>query len=215
MYNTVIFDFDYTLGDTTRGIIECANFAFSQMGYDKQSDQSIINTIGLTLKNTFKVITKEDNDEKSTQFAKLFIEKADEVMVHSATLYDSAVRLLNLLKQKNVKTAIVTTKFRRRIVAIFEKFSLTEAIDVVVGSDDVKESKPSPEGLLLAIDKLNTERHKVLYIGDNVVDSLAAQKAGVDFVGVLTGTTTSEEFNKLPNIRIVNSLDEVGDLIFK
>ena len=38
----------------------------------------------------------------------------------------------------------------------------------------------------------------MLYVGDSFVDAQAAEAAGMKFAGVLTGTTTREEFLKYP-----------------
>ena len=44
----VIFDFDYTLADSSQGAIECINFAFDQMGLDRVTDEAACRTIGLS-----------------------------------------------------------------------------------------------------------------------------------------------------------------------
>lgn len=33
-YKGIIFDFDYTLGDSTEGIVTCVNTALRRLGYD-------------------------------------------------------------------------------------------------------------------------------------------------------------------------------------
>ena len=59
-------------------------------------------------------------------------------------------------------------------------------LDIIVGGEDVKEPKPSPEGVLLAIKEFGCNKEEVLYIGDSIVDAETAQSAQVDFAGVLT-----------------------------
>ena len=54
--------------------------------------------------------------------------------------------------------------------------------DVVIGENDVKKSKPDPEGILCALKKLNCREG--YYIGDNVTDIQAGKRAGVKTVGV-------------------------------
>ena len=56
-------------------------------------------------------------------------------------------------------------------------------MDVVIGSDDVKNHKPAPDGILLAIEKTNA--HNACYVGDNVNDILAGKSANVKTVGCL------------------------------
>jgi phosphoglycolate phosphatase len=73
---------------------------------------------------------------------------------------------------------------------------------------DVTKVKPDPEGLLLAVEKLGVKTEDVLYIGDSYVDAMAAEAAGMKFAGVLTGTTTREEFEKYPRESISETVVE-------
>ena len=50
----VIFDFDYTLGDSTLGIIQSVNHGLKNMGYSIIPDEQIRRTIGLSLQDTYK-----------------------------------------------------------------------------------------------------------------------------------------------------------------
>ena len=81
--------------------------------------------------------------------------------------------------------------------------------DIIIGGEDVTHAKPHPEGLLKAIEKLGMNPKEVLYIGDSLVDSQTAQAAGVDFGGVTTGTTTTEELAAYPHRIIMQKLSEL------
>ena len=52
MYKAVIFDFDYTLGDSTNGIVLSINHALEKLGFRAQDTKTIQRTIGLSLKDT-------------------------------------------------------------------------------------------------------------------------------------------------------------------
>ncbi|HEY9503221.1 MAG TPA: HAD hydrolase-like protein, partial [Pyrinomonadaceae bacterium] len=52
-FNTVLFDFDYTLADSSQGAIDCINFALAEMGLAPVSDEAACRTIGLSLNETF------------------------------------------------------------------------------------------------------------------------------------------------------------------
>ena len=66
--------------------------------------------------------------------------------------------------------------------------------DVIVGGDDVKNPKPHPEALIKAVSSLGAAKKDVLYIGDSIIDARTAERAGIDFFAVTTGTTTREDF---------------------
>ena len=81
MLKAIIFDFDYTLGDSTKGIALSINYALEQLHYPTKSIMEIKRTIGLSLKETYYELTSNNNVQEAEQFARLFKEKADQVMV--------------------------------------------------------------------------------------------------------------------------------------
>lgn len=213
MLKAIIFDFDYTLGDATNGIALSINYALEQLGYTTRNVADIKKTIGLSLKETYTALTSKENQDEAEQFAKLFKQKADQVMVANTELYPGVKAVLQNLREKGYKTAIVTTKFHYRIEQILSKFDATELIDMIVGAEDVKIEKPNPEGLLWAIEHLGLEKDEVLYVGDSLVDAKTAENAQVDFAAVLTGTTTRREFERHANVFIGTDLEAVRGYI--
>lgn len=209
MYKAIIFDFDYTLGDATRGIVLSVNYALEQMNQEIKTTETIRKTIGLSLKETYMVLTGRKNDEEAEDFAKYFKQKADEVMVLNTDLLPPVKEVLAKLKEQNIRTGIVTTKFHYRIDRILEKFHMNTTMDIIVGAEDVKLEKPDPEGLLLAVKQLNITRRDVLYVGDSLVDAKTAENAGIDFAGVLTGTTDRSEFETYNPVYIAKDLAEL------
>lgn len=208
-YSTYIFDFDFTLGDSAEGIIDCINHALGIMGYPPERDERICKTIGMTLPNAFTALTNIEDETMRTRFTTLFIERADTIMSDTTTLYDDTIPTLRELRAMGRKLGIVTTKHHHRICEILAKFQLTDNIDVIVGGDDVKHQKPDPEALRLCIRQLKTRPQEVLYVGDSVIDARTAADAGVDFAAVTTGTTKKEEFLKFPYVAVVKHLGQI------
>ena len=196
--NTVIFDFDYTLGDTTNGIVQSAQYALEQMGEEERSYEEIKKTIGLSLSETYKKLTGNMDEARADRFFDLFKEKADEVMVDSAELYPGVKEMLVSLREQGYRLGIVTTKFAYRVRNIMKKFDAEDLFDVYIGVGDVTKVKPDPEGLLLAVKQLGVKLEETLYVGDSYVDAKAAEAAGIKLAGVLTGNTTKEEFEQYP-----------------
>ena len=215
MYKAVIFDFDYTLGDSTNGIVLSINHALEKLGFRAQDTKTIQRTIGLSLKDTLFELTGIQDEEPAQKFTQYFKEKADEVMVDNTRLYEGVLTILKKLRDNKILLGIVTTKYHYRIEQILERNDARSVIDVIIGGDDVKNEKPDPEGLLTAIQKLNVSKNQVLYVGDSVVDAKTAQSAGVDFVAVLTGTTEREEFMNYEYVSIEESVRELTSYLHK
>ena len=215
MYKAVIFDFDYTLGDSSKGIELSTNYAIEKLGYEQKSQEEIRKTIGLSTKDTFYALTGEMDPERTALFAKYFKEKADVIMVDHTSLYPATQEVLKKLRSSEIKVGIVTTKFHYRIDQILSRFSMNDAIDLIVGCEDVKIEKPNPEGLLWAIGQLNMDKAEVLYVGDSWVDAQTAQNAGVDFAAVLTGANMKEDFENYPYVCIAEDLSGVYEYMTK
>jgi phosphoglycolate phosphatase len=183
----VLFDFDFTLGDSADAIVHCSRAAFADMGLQPAEPSAIRRTIGLTLQDSFCVLTGDAAQERAEEYTRRYVAHADVVMTAMTSVYPPAVSVLAAMRARGVSTAIVSTKYRYRIESILESCGLAGAVDVIVGGEDVTRHKPDPEGLRRALDGLGIEGGQALYVGDHPVDGHAAARAGVRFVRVLTG----------------------------
>lgn len=208
-YQVVLFDFDYTLANSEKGILLSFEHVLENHGFHNMDQEKIKKTIGLTLEDSFSVLTGETDREKLLAWKSEYIEKANSVMTPNTFLYPGAIPLLEKIKDRGAKTGIISSKYRFRIMETIERYEIPHLLDHIIGVGDVKKAKPDPEGLLVAVKHFGVKPSQILYVGDNIVDALAAKAAGIDFVGVLTGTTTRAEFERLPHVQIVEGLWEI------
>ena len=209
----IVFDFDFTLGDSSKGVVECVNYAFKMLKFKTPSKEKIKGTIGLTLEHTFMKLLGNQHLEKIELFKKYFIIKANEVMAERTELYDSTPNVVQLLKSFSIKLGIVSTKFRYRIETILKREDILNLFEVIIGGEDVQKLKPNPEGLLEAIKRLNLSSSEVFYVGDSIVDAETAYRAGIPFIAVLSGMTTRKEFKKHSVKQIIKTLSELPNLL--
>ncbi|MHA2364857.1 MAG: HAD family hydrolase [Candidatus Hodarchaeales archaeon] len=215
-YQAIIFDFDYTLADSSRGVVECINYALQQMNIPIISEKEVKLTIGLSLINTFLKLTgqsEKNQNEKGEEFTKFFISRANEVMTDMTTIFDTVPETLKILKNKDLKLGIVSTKFRYRIMEILKRENLLNYFNIIIGGEDVDNHKPDPEGLHKAIDFMGIPVKKCLYVGDSVTDAKTSERTKIDFVAVLSGVTKREELLNYSNIKIISSIKEIPKLL--
>ncbi|WP_300762413.1 HAD family hydrolase [uncultured Bacteroides sp.] len=208
-YKAYLFDFDYTLADSSRGIVMCFRNVLAMHGHDGISDESIKRTIGKTLEESFTILTGIDDKETLAAYRKEYVAQADRLMTANTVLFPETLDVLSRLKERGARIGIISTKYRYRIMELLGKKLPEGFLDIIVGGEDVKTPKPSPEGLKFAISHLGLEAAEVLYCGDSTVDAETARNAGVDFAGVLHGMTTREELEAYPHAGIVTSLDGI------
>ena len=208
-YTTYLFDFDYTLADSSRGIVTCFRNVLTHHGYTEVTDDDIKRTIGKTLENSFSILTGVTDAGQLAGFKAEYRKEADTHMTVNTVLFLETKSVLTALKDSGARIGIISTKYRFRIKELLDQHFPEDFIDIIVGGEDVKTAKPSPEGLLLAIKRLHVSKAETLYIGDSTVDAETAQAAGVDFAGVTHGVTTAKELEKYPHRKIMNTLEEL------
>ena len=208
-YTTYLFDFDYTLADSSRGIVTCFHNVLTRHGYTEVTDDDIKRTIGKTLENSFSILTGVTDAGQLAGFKAEYRKEADTHMTVNTVLFLETKSVLTALKDSGARIGIISTKYRFRIKELLDQHFPEDFIDIIVGGEDVKTAKPSPEGLLLAIKRLHVSKAETLYIGDSTVDAETAQAAGVDFAGVTHGVTTAKELEKYPHRKIMNTLEEL------
>jgi len=170
-YKAVFFDFDYTLADSSKAVIECINYALQKMGYPESSPESICRTIGLTLAEAFKILSGDTSDSNADLFRQYFKERADLVMCDRTVMYSTVECVFEEAEKGGCKNRNCFNEVRYRIEDILKRDKLLQYFDVIVGGEDVAAHKPDPEGLLKAISMVGCQKEEVLFVGDSTVDA--------------------------------------------
>jgi HAD superfamily phosphatase len=119
---------------------------------------------------------------------------------------------------RRYELAIFTGRTRKELAHTLEKFRAEEMFQRVVTMDDVQNLKPHPEGLLWILDGRDPGR--AVYLGDNIDDALASQRALVPFLGVLPRNSHArrlrgESMSQLGARAILHSATELEGWIAK
>lgn len=194
MVQAIVCDFDYTLADSSPGIIACANEALQGLGLPPATPARIRATIGLSLAQTFTALSGVTEPTMAAEFTQRFVAHADRVMNRLTTIYPWVPETVRHLRERGARLGIVSSKYRYRIEHILSEHGLASAFEVIVGGEDVAQHKPDPAGLFLALTHLQVTPAEVVYVGDHPVDAEAASRAGIPFMAVLTGTSDRQSF---------------------
>ena len=206
----VLFDFDFTLADSSVGIIACINYGLTRLGLPEAPDDEIMKTIGLYIPEALVVLAGEEHRPKGQEFFGYFTEKADDVMAGGTEIFPATGLVIPALAGLGYRVGIVSTKFRYRIEAMMQDAGLFDCLNVIIGGEDVTRHKPAPDSLIKAAGRLDLGVEDCVYVGDSDVDAGAAQSAGMRFVAVLSGTTSAETFERYPSVAV---LPGVGSLV--
>ncbi len=195
-YYNFLFDFDYTLFDSSRGIVKCFNESFKEMGLPICNEKIIKKTIGYSLEDAFCSLQNNIKSNDYERFHMLFLNNSTQFMVDNTAIYDGVYELFQLLNSYHYKIGIVTSKDVVTVSKILKKYECYHFVDAIIGEESVLHKKPHGEPLCKAIEVLNASTLDTVYIGDCIVDARAALNANIDFIAVLTGTTDANAFCK-------------------
>lgn len=212
-YSCYLFDFDYTLADSSKGITDCFHSTMAAFGLPPVDDIVIERTIGLPMRDAVRRITGLDGDEKIEEFLTHYRALADKTMTAKTFFYPEALPALKMLRERGAKIAIISSKTSHRIREAFVRDKAEDLIDFIIGCEEVTELKPSPEGIFLALARFGAKPEDALYTGDSTTDAAAAKNAGVAFYGVTHGVTTAEELAAYPHQAIGDTLETAAKLM--
>lgn len=139
-----------------------------------------------------------------------------EAMVHEPAPSRGAVELISHLYDERIPFGIATSGRRPDINASLRALAIRPET-VVVERGDVGRAKPEPDLFLACQERLGLRAEECFVVGDAVWDLLAARRAGMMSVGVLTGGYGEEELIRAGAYRVYRdaaelneSLDELG-----
>lgn len=214
-YKAVLFDFDGTLVDTSKGIFSSVLYALGQLGI-KETDISRLNYfIGPPLQHSFM---HQYNVDKET--ADRLIEKYREHYsaggLYECELYSGIEDILRILCENSVKTAIASSKPEPFIRLLLEKFNIEQYFDAV--SAIGFEEKNADKALIIknAVHSLRLdEGSEILMVGDRHFDIIGAEKNRIDSVGVLYGFGSRQEFEAAGATYIIKNPCELENIVFE
>ena len=211
--SALIFDFDYTLADSSDGVVACFNYAFRVQGHQEAEPNAIRNTIGLSFEFAFVELFGPDHGVDLERFKHDFLEHSDDIMVDNTHILPGVSETISILADRGYRIGIVSTKHRPPIVSVLEREGIRPCFDIIVGGGEVKTHKPGPEGLLRTICEFKTQPARVLYVGDGVTDAQTAKNANTPFVAVLTGPTPEASLRPFAPQHVLNGFSELLDLL--
>ena len=167
-----LVDFQWRLDEAVREILPVlAASGIDTRRYSPSPDYA-------DLFNTTRDLTQGWNPGKS---ARLFdqlgsiYDKYDSDALSRWTPYPDTLSLLDTLAASGYRLGVVSNCGARAVHSVLVKFRLSDYFNIILSRNEVSRIKPSPESLILALERLGASPDRALFIGDSVNDILAAQ----------------------------------------
>lgn len=123
-------------------------------------------------------------------------------------LYPDAEKTLPVLKEKRLKTGVVTNGLQSDIDQILPKAGLQEFFDTVVVIDTLRKMKPDSEVFHYALQELKVEPSRAIFIGDEIeADYKGAQRSGLTAYLIDRNGNVQDE-----SVKKISSLDDLLEL---
>jgi len=209
VFKAVIFDWDGTVADTRKTVMESFRRVLSEAGCTI-SDEFIERRIGVGTRKIMEDALRECGVDFDEEALERLIERKVEYqaeMTGAVDLFDGVVELLDALYGR-VKIALATMGLRKVIDKLLSEKSIRRYFDVVVTADEAQKPKPNPEIFLQAARRMKVRSEECLVVEDSIFGVKAAKAAGMGCIAVPSGAYTGEELRKEEPDLLIDSLKE-------
>jgi len=111
--------------------------------------------------------------------------------------------------------AVVSARDDKSTRAFLEQFELTGYFDEIVTAITAEHTKPFPDPILYAAEKMGVSPENCLMIGDTTVDIRAGKAAGTQTVGVLCGFGERAELERRGTDLILDTTADLADVLLQ
>ena len=207
-FTGIIFDIDGTLTSTNELIFASFNYIAGKYLQKQFTDKEITKMFGPTEDVILKQWCPDNYDAVRKDYYDFYEQN------HSmADLYPGIMEILDILKKINVLLSIYTGKGRDASIITLKKLKIYDYFDLIITGDEVKEHKPSPEGIMLFLEKFNLPKESVLMVGDSPADIKASRAAGVKVASVIWDAYAKKEVINLNPDYLFNSVAELKEFL--
>lgn len=204
--DSIIFDLDGTLWNSTKTVADAWNEVFEQLGIQKQlSADEVLRVMGLQWPQIAETYFSEYNEEILGQI-KSRIDKNELVHIkeHGATPMPGMLSTIHSLKEK-YRLFIVSNCQEGYVEAFLDLFDLWDDFDGFICAEATGLSKGENNKML--IKKYNLEAP--VYVGDTSGDLESAKVAQIPFIYARYGFGKIEQKEEIREIRCLNELEEL------
>jgi HAD superfamily hydrolase (TIGR01509 family) len=215
-----IFDLDGTLVDTVYAHIFAWQSALAEAGMPLEGWR-IHRKIGMSGGLFTRAVAREVGREISSDEEESLQQRHGEIfrkLLPERRPLPGASDLIKYLYANNILFGIATSGRRPEIDASLKVLDIRDET-VIVQRGDVARAKPEPDLFLACQQRLGVNVSECYVVGDAVWDLLAARRAGMLSVGLLSGGYGEDELSQAGAFRVYRdpaelqrSLDELGIL---
>lgn len=190
-----IFDLDGTLTDTLESLAYSVKATLREMNLPEISTKQCQSFVGNGARRLMELSLQaagEEDLERLEEGMEIYGRIFDANCTYHVTPYEGIRKMLEDLKARGVKLAVLSNKPDQQTVKVVREIFGGDVFDFAQGQKDGIARKPSPDGVYDLLKKMGVGTESCLYIGDSEVDIETGHNAGVKVVSVSWGFRTKE-----------------------
>lgn len=205
----VLFDLDGTLADTISLIVASYDHALGTVLGATRGAEETKEWIGRPLLETFEELDPVRAVELDRAYREWNLANTDQLVARYAGVPELLVRLT----EHGVSTGVVTSKRRATAARTMSAVGITGLVPLLAAMEDTADHKPDPAPLLHGALALGVAPSRCAYVGDAVVDILAARAAGMSSVAVTWGAGRREALAAARPSHLVDTVTALSELL--
>ena len=210
----VIFDFDGTLVDSRKLIVESNRIVFGEFGFALPSEDESFALVGMSLELVLPRLAGPDAPvEQMVAAYQRVLPQIRADADFAEVPFDGAADLLSALSEhEDVRLGIATGHVSHMITPALERFGWLGHFCTVQTADKAP-SKPHPGMVHQALREANVQAADAIMVGDTAFDIEMACAAGVRGVAVSWGYHRPDRLRDAGALRVVSEMKELRDYL--
>jgi HAD superfamily hydrolase (TIGR01549 family) len=204
----ILFDIDGTLIDSNDAHVEAWHRAFTAEGY-AFSRTEIHAQVGKGGDNLVPSLLPDVPNDLQERLAQAEGEIYRREFMRRVEPFDGVDKVLKRLAERGHTLILASSASRAEVDYYIALLNADGLITGTTSRDDVPHSKPCPDIFAAALDLTGGTAADAIVIGDTPYDVLAARRAGIDAIAVLSGGFDREELASSDPVAIYPSVGEL------
>lgn len=216
-FRTVLFDLDGTLTDSGAGITNCVRYALEKMNWEIPDETVLKKFLGPPLRFSLMNFCGM-SDEQAWKAFDFYRERycGMDCCVTENSLFEGIYEVLEQLAGAEKRISLATTKPENTADRIVEYFDIKKFFTAVCGAANDGSRGVKEEVIRDALGRCGEDDlSRAVMIGDRFYDIEGAKAVGIASIGVLYGGGSREELEKAGADCIVESPEEIAEIVLK
>ena len=197
--NTILFDLDGTLIDSSEGIIKSVLYTLDFYGIEETDTTKLYQFIGPPLSESFEKFYGFSN-KKAYDAVQKYRERYNKTGIFECKLYPGVEKCIRTLKEQGYRIGMASSKPEVSCKRILEHFGILPLFDDVVGA---------------TFDGHRDKKSEMCLIGDTMFDVNGAKELGIFCIAVSYGFGDVEEMKAAGVAGMCDSLEQLPELLCK